>query len=136
VSSNHGWYNSWFYLRNDDGGFPPYTGRIVECQPEMWRYGVARDDQPKLGPLLEALERLRGRSLTAAMVVAAFHRWRVLPLMARQQRLFEMTPDEPIDGIRLSAITLSDEEVLRWVREIVERRQRSSDLTLFPMRPS
>ena len=92
----------------------------MESQPEMWRYGVARDDQPKLWPLLEALQRLRGRALTAAMVVAAFHRRRVLPLMARRQRLFEMTPDKPIDGIRLSAATLSDEEVLRRVRETVE----------------
>ena len=91
TSSNHGWYNSWFYLCNDDGGFPPYTGRIVESQPEKWRYGVLLADQPKLQPLLEALERLRGRSLTAAVVMAAFHCWRVLPLMARRQRLFEMT---------------------------------------------
>ena len=30
ASSNHRWYNSWFYLRNDDGGLPPYTERVVE----------------------------------------------------------------------------------------------------------
>ena len=71
-----------------------------------------------------------------AVVVAAFHHRRVLPLMARQQRLFEMTPDEPIDGVRLSAVALSDEEILRWVREMVEGRLRSSGLTPFPMRPS
>ena len=70
-------------------------------------------DQPKLRPLLEALERLRSRGLTAAVVVATFHCRRVLPLMARWQRLFEMTPDEPIDGIWLSAVALSDEEILR-----------------------
>ena len=57
--------------------------------------------------LLEALERLRGRALTAAVVVVAFHRQRVLPLMSWRQRLFEMTPDEPIDGIQLSAVALS-----------------------------
>ena len=93
-------------------------------------------DQPKLQPLLRALERLRSRGLTAAVVMAAFHRRRVLPLMARRQRLFEMTPDEPIDGIRLSAVALSDEEILRRVRETVEGRLRSSGLTPFPMRPS
>ena len=48
ASSIHGWYNSWFYLRNNDDRFPPYTGRIMESQPKVWRYGVARDDQPKL----------------------------------------------------------------------------------------
>ena len=65
-------------------------------------------DQPKLQPLLRALERLRSRGLTAAVVMAAFHRRRVLPLMARQQRLFKMTPGEPVDGIRLSTIALSN----------------------------
>ena len=85
----------------------------MESQPEKWRYGVQLADQPKLRPLLEALERLRGRSLTVAVVVAAFHRQRVLLRMARRQRLFEMTPDEPIDGVRLSTVALSDEEILR-----------------------
>ena len=56
----------------------------MENQPEKWRYGVLTPDQPKLRPLLEALERLRGHGLTAAVVVAAFHRQRVLLLMARR----------------------------------------------------
>ena len=85
----------------------------MESHPEKWRYGVLVVDQPKLRPLLEALERLHSCGLMATMVVVAFHRQRVLPLMARRQRLFEMTPGEPIDGIRLSAVALSDEEVLR-----------------------
>ncbi|XP_066358222.1 uncharacterized protein [Miscanthus floridulus] len=56
--------------------------------------------------------------------------------MARRQRLSEMTPDEPIDGVWLSAVTLSDEEILHRVRETVEGRLRSSGLTPFPMCPS
>ena len=108
----------------------------MESPPEKWRYGVPLVDQPKLQPLLEGQERLRSRGLTAAMVMAAFHYRRVLPLMARRQRLFEITPDEPIDGIRMSAVALSDEEILRRVRETVEGRQRSSDLTPFSMRLS
>ena len=79
-------------------------------------------DQSKLQPLLRVLERLRSRGLTAAVVVAAFHRQRVLPLMAERRRLFEMRPDEPIKGIWMSAIALSDEEILCWVRETVEGR--------------
>jgi hypothetical protein len=108
----------------------------VESQPERWTYGVPLVDQPKLQPLLKALERLRSRGLTVVVVMAVFHHRRVLPLMARRQRLFKMTPGEPIDGIRLSAVTLSDEEVLRQVRETMEGRQRSSDLTPFPTCPS
>ncbi|XP_066341399.1 uncharacterized protein [Miscanthus floridulus] len=92
-------------------------------------------DQPKLRPLLGALERLRSHGLTTTVVVVAFHHLRVLPLMARRQRLFEMTPDEPIDGIRLSAVALFDEEILRRVREMMEGWLRSSGLTTFPMRP-
>ena len=136
VSSNHRWYTSWFYLRNDDGGLLPYTGRIMEDCPEKWRYGVLREEQPKLQPLLEGLERLRGRCLTAATVVAAFHHRRVLPLMARRQRLFDMRPDEPIEGIRMSAATLSDEVVLRRVRETVDGKLKSGGLTPIVMRPS
>ena len=82
------------------------------------------------------MERLCGRALTAAVVVAAFHRRRVLPLMARRQCLFEMTPDEPIDGIRLSAVALSDEEILRRVNGTVDGWTKSSGLSLFLMCPS
>jgi len=133
ASSNRGWYNSWFYLRNDDGGFPPYTGRIMESQPEMWRYGITRDDQPKLWPLLEVLERLRGRALTTAVVVAAFHRRRVLPLMARRRHLFEMRPGEPNEGTRMSSSALSDEEILHRVGETVEVKLRGGNLTPIMM---
>ena len=108
----------------------------MESQPEKWRYGIPVVDQPKLRPLLEALERLRSRRLTAAVVVAAFHRRRVLPLMARRRRLFDMRLDEPIEGIRMSAAALAEEAVLCRVRETVEGRQRSNDLTPFLMRPS
>jgi len=50
--------------------------------PEKWKWGVPKVDQPKLEPLLEGLARLRNHGLTVAVVVAAFHRRRVLPLMA------------------------------------------------------
>ena len=136
TSSNRRWYTSWFYLCNDDSRLPPYTGRILEDYLEKWGYGVPREDQPKLQPLLEGLERLRGRCLTAAVVVAAFHRRRVLPLMARRRRLFDMRPNEPIDGIRMSAAALFDEEILCWVREMVEGKLKSGGLTPIVMRPS
>ena len=104
--------------------------------PERWKYGVPREDQPKLQPLLEGLERLRGRGLTAAVVVAAFHRRRVLPLMARRRRLFEMRPGEPNEGIQMSSSALSDEEILRQVGEAVEEKLRGGNLTPIAMRPS
>ncbi|XP_066333290.1 uncharacterized protein [Miscanthus floridulus] len=126
---------AWFYLRSNDGGLPPYTGRVVESQPEKWWFGVPKEDQPKLQPLLEGLERLRSHSLMVAMVVAAFHRRRVLPLMAQRWCLFEMTPDEPIEGIRMSVVPLSDEEIQRRVRETVEGRLKIGGLTPIAMHP-
>ena len=93
-------------------------------------------DQPKLQPLLEGLERLRSCSLMAVVVVAAFHHRRVLSLMARRWRLFDMSPDEPIEGIWMSAAALSDEVVLRRVRETVDGKLRSGGLTPIAMRPS
>ena len=136
ASTNRRWYTSWFSLCNDDSGLPPYTERIMEDCPEKWGYGVPREDQPKLQPLLEGLERLRGRCLTTAVVVAAFHRRRVLPLMARWRRLFDMRPDEPIEGIRMSVAALSDEEILCRMREMVEGKLKSGGLTPIVMRSS
>ena len=97
---------------------------------------MPREEQPKLQPLLDGLERLRSRCLTAAVVMAAFHRRRVLPLMARRRRLFDMRPDEPIEGIQMSATALSDEVVLRRVRETVDGKLKSGGLTHIVMRPS
>ncbi|XP_066374785.1 uncharacterized protein [Miscanthus floridulus] len=70
------------------------------------------------------------------VVVAAFHHRRVLPLMAQRRRLFKIKPGEPIEGIRMSSSTLSDEEIVRRVGETVEAKLRGSNLTPIAMRPS
>ena len=80
--------------------------------------------------------RLRGHGLTVAVVVATFHRRRVLPLMARRRRLFEMKPGEPIEGTRMSSSALSDEEILHRVGETVEAKLRGGNLTPIAMRLS
>ena len=85
---------------------------------------------------MEALERLCGHGLTAAVVVAAFHRRRVLPLMAQRRCLFDMRPDGLIEGIWMSAAALSDEVVLCRVREMVDGKLKSGGLTPIVMRPS
>ena len=72
----------------------------------------------------------------AAVVMVAFHHRRVLPLMARRRRLFEMRPGEPIEGIRMSATALSDDAVLRRVREAVDGKMKGGGLTHIVMRPS
>ena len=82
------------------------------------------------------LERLRGHGLTAAVVVAAFHHRRVLPLMAQRRWLFEMRPGEPVEGTRMSSSALSDKEIHRRVGETVDVKLRGGNLTPFAMRLS
>ena len=55
--------------------------------------------------------------------------------MARRRRLFEMKLGEPIKGIRMSAAALSEEAVLRRVRETVDGKMKSGGLTHIVMRP-
>ena len=56
--------------------------------------------------------------------------------MAQRRHLFDMKLDEPIEGIRMSVATLSDEVVLRRVRETVDGKLKSGGRTHIVMRPS
>jgi hypothetical protein len=84
VSSNKGWHRRWFYLRNDDGRLPSFSQRVVTAAGSNWRWGATRAKQEMLKPLLDTLQKLRDEGLTAAGVVAAIHRRRVLPLAERR----------------------------------------------------
>jgi hypothetical protein len=103
ASSNKGWQRRWFYLRNDDGRLPSFSQRVVTVAADAWRYGTPHDRQKNLQPLLKALEVLRKGGLTAAGVVAAIHRRRVLPLTERRLPLWEMTPEANLEGLRMSS---------------------------------
>jgi hypothetical protein len=83
ASSNKGWQNWWFYLRNDGGMLPSFSQRVVTAAGTNWRWGATREKQEKLQPILQASQKLRDAGLTAAGVVAAIHRRRVLPLVER-----------------------------------------------------
>jgi hypothetical protein len=101
VSSNKGWQRRWFYLRNDDGRLPSFSQRVVTAAGVNWRWGATREKQEMLQPLLHALQKLRDEGLTAAGVVAAIHRQRVLPLAERRLQLSEMKP-------RVAPLPMSD----------------------------
>jgi hypothetical protein len=115
ASSNKGWQRRWFYLRNDDGRLPSFSQRVVTAAADVWRYGTPRDRQKNLQPLLKALEELRKGGLTAAGVVAAIHRRRVLPLMERRLPLWEMTPGADLEGLRMSSDPLPVDDLHRLV---------------------
>jgi hypothetical protein len=75
---------------------------VVTVAADAWRYGTPHDRQKNLQPLLKALEVLRKGGLTAAGVVAAIHRRRVLPLTELRLPLWEMTPEADLEGLRMS----------------------------------
>jgi hypothetical protein len=100
ASSNKGWQRRWFYLRNDDGRLPSFSQRVVTAAADNWRYGTPRDRQ---------------KNLTAAGVVAAIHRRRVLPLTGRRLPLWEMTPGVDLEGSRMSSDPLPIEDLHRRV---------------------
>jgi hypothetical protein len=74
ISSNSGWHDGWFYLRNDDGLLPSFSGQVLMSRKENWSYGIVEEDKLKLQPLLDALRKLYLRGLIAGMVAAMFHR--------------------------------------------------------------
>jgi hypothetical protein len=83
---------------------------------------------------LEALQKLRDGGLTAAGVVAAIHRRRVLPLAERWLPLSEMKPGVDLDGTQTSSASLSADDLRRWVAGTVGRLDASA-LTQPVMRP-
>jgi hypothetical protein len=135
ISSNSGWHDGWFYLRNDGDQLPRYSGRVLMAREENWTYDVVEDDKLKLEPLLDVLRRLRQRGLAARMVAAAFHRQRVLPLTQRQLWLDEMTSEASLEGSRMSHESLSLNEVARRARWMVGSFQQD-DINRVPMHPT
>jgi hypothetical protein len=135
ISSNSGWHDGWFYLCNDDDHLPKFSGQVLMSCEDNWSYGIVDEEKPKLQPLLDALRRLRQRGLTAGMVAAAFHRWRVLPLMQRRLRIDEMTPSISLEGSQISHETLPLDEVARRARLMVGSFKQE-DVDKVSMRPN
>jgi hypothetical protein len=80
---------------------PPYTGLVLRERPDSWHHGVSPPQhRDRLDLLLAALRNLAGRGLTAGAVLAFLHHRRVVPLMERPLRIFEMT--ETADPIALA----------------------------------
>jgi hypothetical protein len=134
LSSYKGWQRRWFYLWNDDGRLPSFSQRVVTAAGSNWRFGAPRERQKNLQPLLEALQELRDRGLTAAGVVAAIHRRRVLPLTEWRLLLLEMTPGVDLEGSQMSSVPLSADDLHRRVAGTVGRLDAGA-LTQPPMRP-
>ena len=134
ASSNKGWQRRWFYLRNDGELLPPFSQRVVTAATDAWRHGTPHERQKNLEPLLQALKELREGGLTAAGVVAAIHRRRVLPLAERRLQLSEMKPGVDLEGSQMSSASLSADDLRRRVAGTVGRLDAGA-LTQPVMRP-
>ena len=91
TTNNAGWSRGWFYLRNDGERLPAYTGKVLRDKLDVWGFGVSPvERQAKLGVFTDALRHLARQGLTAAVVIANFHRQRVLSLMERRLAIYQL----------------------------------------------
>jgi hypothetical protein len=101
TSNNTEWEQGWFYLHNDEPGLPSYTGKVLKEKADSWWHGVPPSShQDRLGSILRALKSLADAGLGAASVLANLHHRRIVPLMERRLRFFEM--DETVDPVALA----------------------------------
>jgi hypothetical protein len=101
TSNNAEWEQGWFYLRNDEPGLPPYTGKVVKEKADSWWHGVSPSSrQERLESALLALKDLADAGLGAASVLTNLHHQRITPLMERRLRFFEMS--DAVDPVVLA----------------------------------
>jgi hypothetical protein len=100
TTNNADWERGWFYLRNAEPG-PPYKGKVLRERAASWYHEVSSPQhQARLDSLVTALKKLADRGLTAGCVLANLHHRRVVPLMERPLRVFEIT--EVADPVALA----------------------------------
>jgi hypothetical protein len=137
TTNNAGWEQGWFYLRNAEPGLPPYTGLVLRERPDSWSHGVSPPShRRRLDSLLAALRNLAVRGLTAATVLAFLHHQRVVPLMERPLRIFEMT--EMANPVALARSRMLPSPLLREyaatrARSAVDTRSLRSDRSLWDL---
>ena len=85
---------------------------------------------------IDVLQRLAGKGLTAAIVIANFHRRRVLPLMERKLPLFQMTENAPLEGTRMMEEFISDDVSAQRAGRVVSQPPNNlADYWRISMRP-
>jgi hypothetical protein len=121
---------------------PPYTGKVLKEKADSWHHGVSPPShQAWLDLLLAALKHLADRGLTAGCVLTNLHHRRIVPLMERRLRIFEM--DESANPIALAESRLlldlfSREYAATRARRAIDLRAGRSDdtaLWAFAMLP-
>jgi hypothetical protein len=115
----------------------PYTGLVLRERPAFWHHGVSLPQhQARLESLLTALRNLAGRGLTAEVVLAHLHHRRIVPLMERLLRIFEMT--EAVDPVTLARsrtlqIPLLRDYAATRARSAVDPKSTRNDRSLWDL---
>ena len=82
------------------------------------------------------MQRLARKGLTAAAVIANFHRQRVIPLTERNLPIFDVTPEAPYAGSRTSNVPLPRDVDARRAKNVVaEFPDNPDDLWEIKMHP-
>jgi hypothetical protein len=125
TSNNAEWERGWFYLRNDGAVLPPYSGKVLMDRADSWHHGVSPSShQAWLDLLLAALKALTDDGFTAGCVLANLHQRRIVPLMERPLRIFEMHEDADPVALALSRLMSG---LLPW-EYAATRARRAMDL--------
>ena len=136
TTNNAGWTREWFYLRNDNERLPAFTDKVLREKPDSWGWGVVHEHQGKLEIFIDALQHLVKKELTAAAVIANFHRQKVIPLMERKLPIFALTPVAAAEGSRMSSELLSRDAAAQRARSAMARfPSNPEDLCRIKMRP-
>jgi len=136
TTNNTGWTRGWFYLRNDNERLLAFTDKVLREKPDSWGWGVVDERQARLEVFIYALHHLAKKGLTAATVIANFHRQCVIPLLERRLPIFDLTPEAAAEGSRMSSELLSLDAAAQTARSAVARFPSDpEDLWKIKMRP-
>ena len=134
-SLNRGWQNRWFYLQNDHGLLPEYTGKMVMECPNKWWWRAPAVEHKKLDPLLEAVAKVLRDGVTTATVAVAFHKRSVLPLAQRVLTMWEMTLDvSPVRTWMLEEPVPASEITLRLSKTVSSELKNYRVISMRPKR--
>nr|TKW27773.1 hypothetical protein SEVIR_3G279100v2 [Setaria viridis] len=137
AASHKGWHQQWFYVKNySNSPLPTFTGRVIKAVLELWSYGPVEKEKKRITGLLQAIEHLKGKGLTGAGVIGAYHARRVASLMLRVRSLADMVPGVPTEGTVLAMGALADTEIRQRVEEALDDKDVDCSVPGHPpMRP-
>jgi hypothetical protein len=109
----------------------PYTGKVLKAKIDAWHHGLSPPSrQDRLESLLNGLKSLADVGLGVASVLANLHHRRIVPLMERELRIFEMTEEADLTALvrsRLLREHFPQEYVATRARRVVNLRSVQTD---------